>query len=255
MSYKLLAIVAVEPAHRIRCQQPHCGHSVYARIHIVEEAGQLIVLGSDCFAKRYGVGSTSNFSGFGGGGGRPLTQAERELLLNNTAALLAQFEKERAIEQERIAAEREALRQRHAEQLQRLARLAQFGSSDQLRVPEHNISEVVATPPVAPVPSWAELKKPKSSFFAYCMEEGQFWVLMQSATHDGCFIAPAPTAFESWDEALPPNLGTVDAARNVYISHMNINDLIAWFSSRCRKGSRIDSDAVAIHQFTLRDSH
>jgi hypothetical protein len=87
------------------------------------------------------------------------------------------------------------------------------------------------------------------------MEEGQFWVLMQSATHDGCFIAPAPTAFESWDEALPPSLGTVDVARNVYISHMNINDLIAWFSSRCRKGSRIDSDAVAIHQFTLRDSH
>jgi hypothetical protein len=42
MTYKLLAIVAVEPAHRIRCQQPHCGHSVYARIHIVEEAGQLI---------------------------------------------------------------------------------------------------------------------------------------------------------------------------------------------------------------------
>ena len=93
--FKLLAIVAVDPSHRVRCQQPHCGHSVYARIHVVEEADQLIVLGSDCFAKRYGVARATDFHGHGSGGGRVLTEAEREMLVNNTKALLAQFEAER----------------------------------------------------------------------------------------------------------------------------------------------------------------
>lgn len=69
-TFNLLAIVAVDKAHRVRCQQPHCGHGVYARIHVVEDAGEILVLGSDCFAKRYGVASTGSFRGFGGGRGR-----------------------------------------------------------------------------------------------------------------------------------------------------------------------------------------
>ena len=103
--FKLLAIVAVEPARRIRCQQPHCGHGVYARIHVVEEDGRLLVLGSDCYAKRYGIASTANFGGFCGGSGLVLTEAESEMLSNNTAALLAQFELER--EQARLRTEEE----------------------------------------------------------------------------------------------------------------------------------------------------
>ena len=46
--HKLVAIVAVEPADRVQCSQPGCGHSVYARIHVVREGDELIVLGSSC---------------------------------------------------------------------------------------------------------------------------------------------------------------------------------------------------------------
>jgi hypothetical protein len=242
----LRAIVAVERTLRVRCQQPHCGHSVYARIHVVEEAEELLVLGSDCFAKRYGVSSTANFGGFGGGGGRALTDAERELLSSNTALLLAQFEQERAEQDGRDAAKLEALRQ-HAELHRHFAPTSQPVNSAPWQ--SHRMELEPTARASAPLPPWAELKKPNSSFFAYGTEDGQCWVLMQSGIHDGCFVVPAPIPFESWDEALPPSIGSVDWERNLYVSQRNINDLTTWFSIRCRKGSRIDSDAAAIQQF------
>ena len=252
--FNLLAIVAVEPAHRVRCQQPHCGHSIYARIHIVEEAGELLVLGSDCFAKRYGVASTTNFSGFGGGGGRTLTDAEREMLLNNTAALLAKFEEERVHESARIelanaqaAANLKALRQFQVEQQKQ--HVSMVPPSHRNSWQREAMSAEPTTQNAIQLPAWATLKKLNSSYFAYGMEDGQCWVLMQSSSHEGCFIAPVPMPFDAWDEALPLSIGKADLARNVYVSQSNINTLTSWFSSRCRKGSRIDSDASAIQKF------
>jgi hypothetical protein len=253
--FKLLAIVAVDAARRVRCQQPHCGHGVYARIHVVEEAGRLLVLGSDCYAKRYGIASTANFSGYGGGSGRVLTEAESDMLSNNTEALLAQFELER--EQARLRAEEEhaqaaakleAIRRMQVEQQRRFAAVVQHSEAAEFK--RSRTSPVPLVQAVeTPLSSWAALKKPNSSFFAYGGEEGTCWVLMQSGSHEGCFIVPVPVPFESWDEALPPSLGKPDMERKVYVSQMNINALTAWFSSRCKNGSRIDSDAVAIQQF------
>jgi hypothetical protein len=82
---------------------------------------------------------------------------------------------------------------------------------------------------VVSLPSWTNLKKPNSSFFAYGIGNGQCWVLIQSASHAGCFIAPAPTPFEGWDEAFPPSLGKVDAERGVYVSDSSVNTLVGWF--------------------------
>jgi hypothetical protein len=247
-SFKLLAIVAVDPEHRVRCQQPHCGRGVYARIHVVEEAGQLLVLGSDCFAKRYGESLPTDFREHGSGGGRLLTEAERELLLNNTKALLAQFEAERQRERELAEAKLASLREQFA------ARQARFESS-QVQTSELWQKPVIDNEPqpveAIQLPTWASLKKPNSSFFAYGLGDGQCWVLIQSASHAGCFIAPAPTPFESWDEALPASIGSVDAEREVYVSDKNINDLVSWFVTRSTNGSRIDSDAAAIQRFAL----
>lgn len=53
---QLLAIVEVAYEDRIRCQQPDCHHVVYRAVHIVQEGESLLVLGSTCFAKRYGHG-------------------------------------------------------------------------------------------------------------------------------------------------------------------------------------------------------
>lgn len=252
--FRLLAIVAVDPVHRVRCQQPGCGHGVYARIHVVEDAGELIVLGSDCFAKRYGEGHTRGFEGPGAGGGRVLSQAERDMLLHNTAALLAQFELERQKKQELMESKLAELRQLHALRSQLSA--PQTGTTQRLRgrpARTQDYKTFVDTESLAvastPLPFWATLKKLNTSFFAYGMAEGHCWILMQSATHLGCLIAPAPTNFEGWDEALPPSLGRADLSRGVYESDHDINSLASWFGSRQHKSFRIDSDAKAIQHF------
>jgi hypothetical protein len=81
------------------------------------------------------------------------------------------------------------------------------------------------------------------------MDNGQCWVVMESATHAGCFIAPIPQPFDSWDEALPPGVGRPDVVNGVYESDKSINVLSGWFSARQTKGSRIDSDAAAIIRY------
>lgn len=258
-SFKLLAIVAVDPSHRVRCQQPNCGHSVYARIHVVEDAGNLFVLGSDCFAKRYGDGHVATVTNGYGGGGRMLTDAEREMLIGNTKALLAKFEAERLMALELAEQERKKeIKMREDQRTAMLTKITAFKERMAFVSPprlEHKGQPMIGREPapveVIPLPSWAYLKKQHSSIFAYGLGDGQCWVLIQSATHEGCFIAPAPNAFESWDEALPTSLGVADIERGVYVSESNINVLSGWFLSHCKTGSRIDSDPVAIQRFAL----
>ncbi len=68
-SARLLAVVEVEKEQRIRCQQPGCNHTVYKAIHVVDEQGTLLVLGSTCFAKQYGSPTKLGDPAYGNGGG------------------------------------------------------------------------------------------------------------------------------------------------------------------------------------------
>lgn len=106
--FRLLAVVEVPQADRVVCQAPGCKHPVYKRIHVVRTNGQLAVLGSECFKKHYGEAQSA--PSYGSGEGRLLTPEERELLVANTARLIAQFETEHlaALEKARLAAERRA---------------------------------------------------------------------------------------------------------------------------------------------------
>ena len=96
VEHKLLAIVSVDYADRVQCGQPGCGHYVYRQIHVVHEGEKTFVLGSTCFAKRYGSTAALGSPSFGGIGGRPLTTEERRLLVENTALLMTRFEEELA---------------------------------------------------------------------------------------------------------------------------------------------------------------
>ena len=106
--FRLLAVVEVPQADRVVCQAPGCKHPVYKRIHVVQKNGQLTVLGSECFKKLFGEGHSA--PSYGSGEGRLLTLEERQLLVENTACLIAQFEAEHqaALERARLAAERRA---------------------------------------------------------------------------------------------------------------------------------------------------
>lgn len=100
----LLAVVEVDKADRIQCQAEGCGHPVYKRIHVVLAGLEFKVLGSQCYERLYGQTTlTSQVPQYGAGTGRLLTQEERLILVENTAAFIEALEAER-VELERRAA-------------------------------------------------------------------------------------------------------------------------------------------------------
>lgn len=182
---QLLAIVSVAYADRVRCGQPTCGHSVYRRIHVVRENEKLLVLGSTCFAKRYGNDRALGPAHFGSGDGRVLTDEERKLLLNNTETLIAQFEEE--------------------------ARLVQAAHSKlaPANLPP-NPANTSARLPAAHFPQetpWAWVK-PLTSVIYLKLKDGSGWIRAQRKD-DQHLLLPWPV-FEGWDEALPPLFGPID---------------------------------------------
>jgi hypothetical protein len=192
---QLLAIVSVDHADRVSCGQPGCGHTVYARIHVVREGGELMVLGSTCFAKRYGGAEALGSAFFGGGGdARLLTADERQLLRSNTAALLAQFEAERALAIAQAAPRQSAPFEPPARPLPSPTALRQFNSGSDS--------------------PWAWMKPLSSTIYLH-LRDGSGWVRVQRK--DGRHLLVAWPVFDGWDEALPPHVGTMDAECEGYV--------------------------------------
>lgn len=185
----LRAIVSVDPELRVWCSEVGCGHTVYKAVHVVQEGTTVFVLGSTCFAKRYGAANALGGPSYGGGGGRQLTDAERELLANNTAALLAQFEAE-VQEEERLR--QEALSRKVSPPL--IARPVNPQPARQLSPGQFN----------SPWP-WAG---PGKSMFYICFPDGTGWIRVEHKDGDQRLV-PWPK-FDGWDETWPEIVGKPD---------------------------------------------
>ena len=185
----LLAIVSVKEDERVRCCQLGCGKPVFRAIHVVRDGQQLLVLGSTCFAKRYGSATALGGPSYGGSGGRQLTDAERDLLANNTAALIAQFEAE---VQDKARMRREALTRKSPPALVAMPtkpNVTALLSSRSSSLPWH----------------WAE---PRTSLFYIHLKDGTGWIRVQH--NDGYQrLVPWPR-FDGWDETLPSSVGLAD---------------------------------------------
>jgi hypothetical protein len=195
---RLHAIIAVDFEKAVRCHKPGCGHRVYAAVHVVQENGRFLVLGSSCFAELYGGPMALGTAGYGSGTPRKLSDTERALLEANTAALIAHFEQEeqaRLAEENRRLAEQKAIAEREAQL--RLARYKQATAPTQ-RTPIHR-------PTYSPWP-WQSSRN--TSIAALMAPDGKTWVRVQH--HDGSQkLVPWP-AFPGWDAALPPEIGAPD---------------------------------------------
>lgn len=190
MTAKLLAILQVEKEHRVQCQEPGCAHGVYRAIHVVEVDGALAVLGSTCFAKRYGNSGALGTASFGNGQGRRLNAEERQLLVENTAALL-----------DRLQAERDQELQYARERLSKLQELSQRQLQPQ--VAQHSVdpsSQRYGIPW-----DWA---KPLSSVAYLRLRDGTAWVRVQHRDTSQ-ILMPWPS-FEGWDETYPAYVGVAD---------------------------------------------
>jgi len=101
-SAKLLAVVEVSREDRVRCQASGCNHGVFRRIHVVLESEKISVYGSECFKKLFaGTAISWSLPYYTSSEGRCLTEEERQLLIENTARLVQQFEAERQTQLER----------------------------------------------------------------------------------------------------------------------------------------------------------
>lgn len=145
------------------------------------------MLGSTCFAKRYGGSNALGSPSYGSGSGRQLTDAERELLANNTTALLAQFETEA---QEAERQRREAL--------------------------SHKISPPLIPRPAKPQPThhtgsfnspWTWAGPGRSMLYIH-FPDGTSWIRVEHK--DGHQrLVPWPK-FSGWDETWPASVGRAD---------------------------------------------
>lgn len=213
---KLLAIVAVDPSHRVLCQNPGCGHAVYAAIHVVDEAGTLRVLGSTCFAKRYGGSLALGTPAYSAActGGHKLSEDERRILVENTAELMARFKDRHEEAIARATAKLQAMR----DQLR--------GASERFsRAPVPQMATAVQDRPKHPWP-W---QKAGTSLAVVRAPEGQAWVRVQ---HEGGeqTLAPWPV-FDGWDESFPPVVGAPSKELQAY----RVKDIVSslqWLRSR-----------------------
>jgi len=179
---ELLAIVSTDFDDRVRCG--HCGHSVYRRVHVVREDGQLLVLGSTCFAKRFGTEMALGTARYGGGEGRKLTEAERQLLIHNTTALLEQFEQEHL----------------------QVATRSQVALALSNAVPLlENRARMVPSVTAGMKSPWS-WKKPWTSITYFELHDGTGWMRVQHL--DGRQILVPWPAFDGWGETLPARIGT-----------------------------------------------
>lgn len=163
-----------------------------------------MVLGSTCFAKRYGGSDALGAARFGGsGGGRLLTDEERQLLLDNTEALLAQFENELREALSKVALVRpSAIEVRPSPvEVQRIP----LPPSPSLELPKAS--------PVKESP-WTWMK-PMTSTIYFRLRDGSGWVRVQRK--DGQqLLAPWPV-FNNWDKAFLDRVGPIDTECGAYV--------------------------------------
>lgn len=187
----LLAIVEVEKQDAVQCQHLGCNHRVYKRVHVVEESGQLLVLGSSCFEKRYGSGALPAKPSYGGENGKKLSPEERQMLVDNTAAFM-----------ERFRLEYEASKAAMLTKLQSMkAALPGLQSRTSQTLKPSGWYPSVKRPP------WPWVK-PLSSVAYFRLKDGTSWVRVQD-TQDDQLLMPWPS-FDGWDEAFPASVGAPD---------------------------------------------
>lgn len=218
---KLMAVVSVAQDKRVRCQHPGCKQTIYRSIHVINDGGTIKVIGSTCIQKGdYGALGEAAFT-MTSGGGRLLTDAERDQLANNTEELVRQLESQYqarkiALEQAQATAdvakatEEEARREASLAKLQFIKeRLAQS------HIPRGPVVNPGSSQRSQTIPwQWVD---PMRSMLYLELEDGTQWLRVQArASHGGMHhLVPFPI-FNGWDEYLPAKYGSTNATGDGY---------------------------------------
>lgn len=205
----------------------------------------MLVLGSTCFAKRYGGATVLGQAQYGGGGGRKLTDDERQMLVQNTEALLAHFEALAAAEAEAatLAFEQARLEElQHKQQM--LDKLQRLRAVYEERQTASTRKDSLSLPGLAKsqLSPW-HWQKERTSIALLKAPGGANWVRVQH--RDGSQkLVPWPQ-FEGWEHALPAEVGVPDISIGA-IAVVNIVEAI-----RILKQNGFDDPVVGSGQDVL----
>lgn len=207
---RLLAIVSVNQENRVRCMFPNCNHPIHKRIYVVDDAGDIKLIGSTCITKdgyAAGIDLSQPAYSVSSGNGRELTEEERQILISNTHELLA-----------RLKNEYEA--QLASEALQALA------MSQALAAKARPTNSPPSRPTPAPMPPklvvgealrnalppWPWVDPLRSVLFIQ-MADGSSWLRVQSRDSGSHHLIPYPE-FVGWQDYLPSHLGHLNSTRD-----------------------------------------
>lgn len=213
---KLLAVVSVDEEKRVRCQHPGCTKTIYRSIHVIEDQGQIKVIGSTCIGKGgYGPFNEAAYTGTGAGG-RHLTAEEAQQLANNTAELVQYLQMQylARLELQEKARAAESLRLAQSHPVKPLLPEPIFLQTGQ-------VSNTGSVQRRHKLP-WAWVDPARSILFME-MEDGTQWLRVQAQNLYGGqhHLVPFPV-FDGWDEYLPRKYGVV----NVYGDGYELLNLI-----------------------------
>jgi hypothetical protein len=204
---------------------------VWKAIHVVSDAGEMLVLGSTCFERRYGSALALGAPSYGGGTGRKLTPEERQQLITNTAEFIAGMREEARRQEEELTrrrAEDAALAAELAAQaaVQATARAAESTAAWVVAAAEQRARQARFAPATPTMPSWPWMK-PGTSLGYFKLRDGSGWVRVQR--QDGKHMLVPWPEVDGWDEAMPARLGVPYPALGGYLIH-NVQDAVAFLT-------------------------
>lgn len=132
----LLTVVEVSKDERVKCQAIGCNHSVYKRIHVIEENNTISVLGSECYKRLFG--EVKRTPRYGVSKGKLLTTEERMLLIDNTARLIASMEAEHELQ-----ARQQSIKQKEANVHDTIPNLAGLSENQLEQIAKQQLSRTM----------------------------------------------------------------------------------------------------------------
>ncbi len=148
----LLAIVTVANNYKIKCECPQCTRSVYSKVHIVEQHGEVLRYGSSCFTRVFGRGIAARYET------EELLTADKITLLRDDPVGLAQLIKHEFIESKVASYKRSLFSSQHGVGVEFVQALSQAQLGSFLGAPEDIVDFGETLSPLAAFLSHAALE-------------------------------------------------------------------------------------------------
>lgn len=188
----------------------NCNHPIHKRIYVVEDAGDIKLIGSTCVTKdgyATGIDLSQPAYSVSSGNGRELSEDERQILISNTHVLLDLLKAEYEAQLANASAQAQATAQTLAAKT-RPAYTPPPRPAPTATGPKLVVGEALRNA----LPPWPWVDPLRSVLFMQ-MQDGTSWLRVQARDSGNHHLIPYPV-FVGWKEFLPSHLGQINDTRD-----------------------------------------